>query len=75
MRFNVLPPFDQHNRPMIPPTEEDYFTYRPLGQLCKITTRSGKFERKFAHFHLKRRSNCVQLLFLKIKILLDQGFP
>ena len=33
---------------MIPQTESSKVTYRPLGQLCKITTRSGKFERKFS---------------------------
>ena len=31
--------------PMIPQTEEDYVTYRPLGQLCKITTHSAKVSR------------------------------
>ena len=31
--------------PMIPQTEEDYVTYRPLGQLCKITTNSAKVSR------------------------------
>ncbi len=31
--------------PMIPQTEEDYVTYHPLGQLCKITTHSAKVSR------------------------------
>ena len=33
-----LPSF---NLPMIPQTEGSKVTYRPLGQLCKITTRSA----------------------------------
>ena len=37
-----LPSFDQHYRPMIPPTEGCGVTLRPLGLLGKIAARSLK---------------------------------
>ena len=62
-----LQPFEQHYQLMIPPIEGG-----PLGQLCKITTRSAKFPGKNSRILISEDGKIVYCYFVgKLKIWLN----
>ena len=67
LEFKLLPPFDQHYRPIIPPTEVEVRILNVPWDSCKITIRSAKvLRKKFAVFFSKDDKTVYKYFF---------GFP
>ena len=76
LEFKLLPPFDQHYRPIIPPTEVEVRILNVPWDSCKITIRSAKvLRKKFAVFFSKDDKTVYKYFFRKLNILHNHGFP